>query len=1133
MEDKPQTHTPQEILSVDTIQNLDTARMALRWALERMHKLEQEKASLADTAAESERGKSRAQEEYAAIQKTLSSRSADADQRELYYSKMEEYLSLQLGGKLDLAGLGRRELEVSRLQELLSQKEVALQRELTAKRASLEREVEKLKTDLEAHSRSKTRSVEQAYELKRSSLEADYLSRMANVHEKEILHKQESAALAERQAHFEHYYSTQRAQLQSQVKNFKAEVDDQVDFRLNISEKIVAERYTGLEAAWNQEKQLLVRELESWRAKATEAGPRALDLDKALSMAEERARHAQSMADRQALLIAEVRRQGRDADLAAQNREKALADERAKLAGELGRLLEETARREAVIAELQNRMPMRLKNWEHAQADAKELFLRCDEQQTKIAELQRDLEAARNEAAGKSLRAGREETLRLELEKQFSDERLALKSELAHGQEQINNQAARLGEMEARLLESRKQHQNEASAAALRGLSLNDERQRSEELRRDLEKRLSIVEDAYRNAEIMAQQAGERLAEREKAARAEETALAAEIGSLRERLEAAVSAGRDDARQAEAADEVRRRLVDAERNLSVTQDALTQAQAEIRQTQERFEAGKQSSDEAGASAVRREETLSKEIGALKAELVRVQEESRGRAARLSELESTVPGAAAAAREQTRGAVEMQAAVFEEKRLAWEEEKEVLLSELGEWKEKLSESVDQAAALEKSRRAADVSSQRADAGLAAAHERLSRLEAELAESRGREQENLARFLIVAKSMAKAEGSQTAMAEIEKSLAGAIDAARQADTRAAIESEERQSLEAQKRLLLAELGHLKDKLSERQTLAGAQLHAQLESELSAARERADRAQRRINELEAARTEAQDAQALKAELEETRQAAALANERARHAEAEAGRHAATLEAHRRGTQVEAEALAAERDAARKENAKISLLQKAAALAEERARQAEAAADRQGAILEEHRRAALSEAADLADQKTTLLAELGRLKAELAASQTRADAASSAAQDKIALAHEIDSLRANCKELAGKASELETAAELAEERARQAQAAADRHSAVLEEHQRGSLGESAALQTEAQQWKEKAAGHLAELLQLREKSAILDEGLREMVALSQAQAARFDERNRAWDSERKELLARIENLKREPPSR
>jgi len=39
--DQPQTHTPQEILSADSIQNIDTARMALRWALERMHKLEQ------------------------------------------------------------------------------------------------------------------------------------------------------------------------------------------------------------------------------------------------------------------------------------------------------------------------------------------------------------------------------------------------------------------------------------------------------------------------------------------------------------------------------------------------------------------------------------------------------------------------------------------------------------------------------------------------------------------------------------------------------------------------------------------------------------------------------------------------------------------------------------------------------------------------------------------------------------------------------------------------------------------------------------------------------------------------------------------------------------------------------------
>src|SRR5262249_26340570 len=156
-----------------------------------------------EAAAASERTKNRSQEEYAAIQKTLSLRSADADQRELYYAKMEEFLSLQLGGKLDLAALGKREVEVQRLQELLAQKEVQLNKELAAKRAVLDRESQRLKTELETEARQKNRQSEQAWELKRSSLEAEYLQRMAEAHEKEIRIKQESDALAERQIHFE------------------------------------------------------------------------------------------------------------------------------------------------------------------------------------------------------------------------------------------------------------------------------------------------------------------------------------------------------------------------------------------------------------------------------------------------------------------------------------------------------------------------------------------------------------------------------------------------------------------------------------------------------------------------------------------------------------------------------------------------------------------------------------------------------------------------------------------------------------------------------------------------------------------------------------------------------------------
>lgn len=305
---QPQTHTPEQIVNADAIQNLDTARMALRWALERMHKLEEDKGAQADKAAAAERAAARAKDEYASLQKTVSLRGAETTQRELYYAKMEEFLSLHLGGKLDLAALAKREIEVQNLQELLQQKEVQLEKELQARRSALDRDFQKMRVEHEQTSRTKTRQEEQAYELKRSALEQEYLSRMAEVHEREILLKQENQAFTERQAHFEEYHSTQQAMLQTAVKNFRGEIDGQVEFRLEMSEKILAERYAGLDAAWAQEKALLLRELESWRLKSQELGPKVLELEQTVALSEEAGRLARAAVHRQTIMLEEHRR---------------------------------------------------------------------------------------------------------------------------------------------------------------------------------------------------------------------------------------------------------------------------------------------------------------------------------------------------------------------------------------------------------------------------------------------------------------------------------------------------------------------------------------------------------------------------------------------------------------------------------------------------------------------------------------------------------------------------------------------------------------------------------------------------------------------------------------------------------
>lgn len=521
MEENPQPHTPEQILNADTIQNLDTARMALRWALERMHKLEQEKGALADTAAASERAKNRSQEEYAALQKTLSMRSADTDQRELYYSKLEEFLSMQLGGKLDLAALAKRELEVQQLQELLQQKEVQLGKELAAKKASLEREHHNLRTAGEQEARAKNRQVEQALEVKRASLEQDYLSRMSEVHEKEVLLKQESQALAERRTHFEDYYSKQRVELQTAIKNFKDEVEDQVNFRLEVSQRILSERYSGLEAGWTQEKVLLVRELESWRLKGQELGPKVIDLESAVALNEEFARQARAAADRQTLILEEHRRD-------------ALA-----------------------------------------------------------------------EAA-------------------------ALQAEASHWKEKTARQLSEILE---------------------------------------LRQSVGLLEEGLRQVQSLAQNQAARFDEAQKTADAERIALANETASWRQRFEAALAKSQDEARGA-----------------AVLEEALAQA---------------------------------------------------------------------------RRACELQAGMIEERRLGWEEEKKVLLAELSEWKEKLADGLDEAAALEKRAAAGEAAAKQESARAQALEEQRARLETELAGARQKAAENLPRLLQLEKGLTQAEEAESAM------------------------------------------------------------------------------------------------------------------------------------------------------------------------------------------------------------------------------------------------------------------------------------------------------------------------------------------------------------------------------------
>lgn len=175
---------PRSLSDIESIQSLDTARLALRWALEKIQSLEKDKNGLAEKLDSEERGRIKAQQNSIELQKTLGLRTAESSQRELYYAKLEEYLSLKLDGKLDCAALAKKEIEVSQLQEMLSQKQSHLEKDFLSRKDALERDYHRLKSELEAETREKIRRSEASVEAKRASIEQEFLIKTSELSDK-------------------------------------------------------------------------------------------------------------------------------------------------------------------------------------------------------------------------------------------------------------------------------------------------------------------------------------------------------------------------------------------------------------------------------------------------------------------------------------------------------------------------------------------------------------------------------------------------------------------------------------------------------------------------------------------------------------------------------------------------------------------------------------------------------------------------------------------------------------------------------------------------------------------------------------------------------------------------------------
>jgi hypothetical protein len=288
---------PADLSHIEAINNLDTARMALRWALERLNSLQMLKDQAERKAIDSAAERSRVDLDRKDLQRVMELRKQEDTQRATYYAKLETYLSQQFAGKLDLTALIKREAQTAELEALLQDRQLNLEKEYAARRERLEAQFGQAKFEAAQAADERVAAAKASVLQSRQNLERSFTVKLTELTEKEVRLKAEAEALAQRQAQFEAFSREQRARLELDIKSFHDSVQDQMQFRIDSAERFLSDRHGSAASAWDRQKAELLKEIDAGREQALSYLPRLADLERRLVAAREEADRVKTEAD--------------------------------------------------------------------------------------------------------------------------------------------------------------------------------------------------------------------------------------------------------------------------------------------------------------------------------------------------------------------------------------------------------------------------------------------------------------------------------------------------------------------------------------------------------------------------------------------------------------------------------------------------------------------------------------------------------------------------------------------------------------------------------------------------------------------------------------------------------------------
>ncbi|MCX7648823.1 MAG: hypothetical protein N2Z60_09440, partial [Elusimicrobiales bacterium] len=186
---------------VGDISNIDTARMSLRWALEKISSLEKEKLDLKKNVEILDDEKKKLSERLSQIEFNLNSRLKTVEEKEDFYKKLEATISLLGEGKISIDDLIKKEARIEILRKELEEEYQKRFEELDIKQRNLvglwqkrlldteslyseklseaQKKYDQLKKETEEVFKNRINEIEDSFRLR----ETELLSRVKNLEE--------------------------------------------------------------------------------------------------------------------------------------------------------------------------------------------------------------------------------------------------------------------------------------------------------------------------------------------------------------------------------------------------------------------------------------------------------------------------------------------------------------------------------------------------------------------------------------------------------------------------------------------------------------------------------------------------------------------------------------------------------------------------------------------------------------------------------------------------------------------------------------------------------------------------------------------------------------------------------------